>query len=323
MIKAIYCKILNEYKIHAAVAQKAKNYAKKFEKQAFRGKKCESYNQYEAVITRWYHTIEKGLAYIEYRAGFGKKNIDYLLLSMENYVKDGYDQSALFFQTALSTLDAYIDKNKKYGIDTSILENRVAQFSNKHNQLGGTICFEPVSLDEIQQLGYKEFITSRHSMRHFANEPIELERVKCAIELAQHTPSACNRQGWRSIIIENKEILSKVLANQNGNEGFGHEFDKLILVVTDTQYFNIDRELFQPFIDGGMYAQSLLNALHYYGIASVPLSASLNPSQEKNVRKYLQLKESEMLIMFIGIGAYPEKCQTTRSERRKAAITVF
>ena len=70
-----------------------------------------------------------------------------------------------------------------------------------------------------------------------------------------------------------------------------------------------------------MYAQSVINALHYYHIASVPLSASLSINQEKRVRNIIGLENSEILIEFIGIGNYPEECKTTMSYRREDKTT--
>ena len=53
------------------------------------------------------------------------------------------------------------------------------------------------------------------------------------------------------------------------------------------------------------------------------MSASLTKEQEENVRKLLKLDPAEVLIMFIGIGNYPDECQTTRSERKPAEYTVI
>ena len=72
-----------------------------------------------------------------------------------------------------------------------------------------------------------------------------------------------------------------------------------------------------------MYAQSIINALHYYHIASVPLSASLKKNQEENIRRILALDDAEVLIMFIGIGNYPDDCKTTRSERHEARYLII
>ena len=291
-------------------------YFDRFKKYSFSGYKCIDEKQYEAVITRWYHTIEKGLSYINFRAGFGKNNLNALLTSMENYIKDGYSCDAFFYRTALSTLKAYQEKNAKYGYVNEELNSRIAKLSGTPNSCGGTIDEGIVDAFEVQRLGYKNFVLSRHSMRHFSKEPIDKEKLDAVLSLAQHTPSACNRQGWQARVILNNELIKKTLENQNGNEGFGQEFTGLILVTGDLRCFNRDRELFQAYIDGGMYCQSILNALHYEHIASVPLSASLTLEQEKNISELLHVGENEVFIMFIGIGNYPQEGLTTRSERK-------
>lgn len=297
---------------------KNEDYISRYKKFSFTGYKCIDEKQYEAVITRWYHTIEKGLAYTDFRAGFGKDNLNALLTSMENYIADGYSSEAFFYKTALSTLAAYQEKNAANDYVDEELNARIAQLPGTANDVGGTIDPGIVSEDEVRRLGYADFVSSRHSMRHFSEEPVDREKIDRAIALAQHTPSACNRQGWQSRVVLDKELIRQVLANQNGNRGFGQEFTGLILVTGDIRCFNRDRELYQVYIDGGMYSQSILNALHYEHIASIPLSASLTSVQEDNVRKLLKIGKSEVLVMFIGIGNYPAEGLTTRSERRQA-----
>lgn len=323
MIKKIITEKKKEIQDKLKIHKQNQLYEKRFLAFSFYGNKCENEKQYEAVITRWYHTIEKGLAYVNFRVGFGNNNINSLLTAMENYIADGYSSETFFYRTALSTLKAYQDKNLKYGLKNEKLDERIKKLPGEPNNAGGIISFSHIEKDMIQNLGYAEFINNRHSLRHFSNQPVDMETVKRALELAQHTPSACNRQGWRTRVIINKEILKNVLANQNGNEGFGNEIDKLILVTSDLRCFNRDREIYQAFIDGGMYAQSILNALHYENIATIPLSASLTTVQEKNVRKMLGMHDAEVFIIFIGIGNYPDKCQTTMSARHAADITVI
>jgi nitroreductase len=189
--------------------------------------------------------------------------------------------------------------------------------------LGGAVEVQIKTEDQIKKMDYADFIRSRHSMRHFSNAPIEKEKLERVAKLAQHTPSACNRQGWQMRIIINKDLIKEVLKYQNGNEGFGHQFTGLILITGDVRCSNHDRELFQVYIDSGMYAQSVLNALHYEHIASCPLSASLTSSQEEKVRDILNIEDAEVLVMFIGIGNYPDDGLTTRSERRGEQIIFF
>lgn len=298
------------------------SYFNNYYKYAFVDGRCKTYKQYEASITRWYHTIEKGLAYKDYRAGFGKDNIDILITSMEEYSKK-YDVTAFFYQTAMSTLNEYVRKNEEFGYIDEELNRRILNLPGKSNECGGTMEFIPLTRAELEHANFEIYSKNRHSIRDFSESPVDMKNIEVAIELAQYTPSACNRQGWKTYIIKEKQILKDVLQYQNGNRGFGHKFDKLILITGDLQCFNRERELHQVFIDGGMYAMRVLDSLFYKGIATVPLSASLTKEQEIRVRQLLNIDHSEVLIMFIGIGNYPEQCQTTRSERRPSEYTVI
>lgn len=291
------------------------NYYKLFEKYSFADRQCVSPIQFEASITRLYHTIEKGLAYKDYRAGFGKNNIKDLIISLEQYSYQGYDTSTFFYETALSCLNAYVKKNKEHGIEDVELEERIQKLPGKANEFGGTIVIS--APEHPERLTYEQLLKSRHSIRHFSNKPVDIDILKEAIKLAQYTPSACNRQGWKTRIVANKEKLKSVLANQNGNRGFGQEFDKLLVITADLRAQQKSREIFEAFIDGGMYAENILNSLYAKGIGSVPLSAALTPEQERNVRATIGLDEAEVLIMFVGVGNYPEEeFLTTRSERK-------
>lgn len=297
-------------------------YGKVFLRYSFVDCKCSSFEQYEASITRLYHTIEKGLSYANYRAGFGKGNIEALIVSLEQYVKKGYDTSAFAYESALSCLYAYMKKNNEYGYEDKLLEERVRKMPGHENGYGGTI---QVSCPESpENLNYEQLVKMRHSIRHFSDTPLDMETIKDAISLAQYTPSACNRQGWRTRIVADREKVKEILLNQNGNRGFENEIDKLLVVTADLRAQQKNRELYQAFIDGGMYAENILNALYYKGIGSVPLSASLTTNQEKAIRKLLDIEPSEVFILFIGVGNYPKSpFLTTRSERRKADIEIY
>lgn len=297
-------------------------YYKKFEENSFIDCSCRTAEQFEASIIRLYHTIEKGLSYENYRAGFGKENVCNLLISLEQYSSKGFDTSAFFYETALSCLKEYLRKNKENGHEDSELELRVNKLPGKANKSGGTILVSaPV---HPENLTYEQLVTMRHSIRHFSKEPVDGNLLQEAIKLAQYTPSACNRQGWKTRIVADKERIKTIIANQNGNRGFGQEFDKLLVVTSDLRAQQKSRELFQAFIDGGMYAESVLNCLYSKGIGSVPLSASLTAEQEKNIRKVVGMDDAEVFILFVGVGNYPKgEFLTTRSERKPIKVEVI
>lgn len=317
LLKKIYNKLFGVNDIEL----KGRQYMSLFEKNSFHGIECLNYQHYEAVITRLYHTVEKGLCFKNYRAGFGNKTISEIVLLMNNYSKCGYSVETDFYKTALSVLDRYIKKNEKYGYINDELNTMFKELPGVANERGGVIKL-PASINN-EEKNFKELLETRHSIRFFSDKDVDISKIITAIELSQLTPSACNRQAWSTLVIKNKNIIKSVLENQNGNSGFGDFINVLLLVVSDLRYFNNDRELFQPFIDGGMYAQNLLNSLAYYNLASCPLSASLTKIQEQNIRKILDIEESKVFVLFIGVGNYCDENITTMSSRRKAEIKII
>lgn len=301
-----------------------KNYYFKFNKFAFTDCECKCPEQFEACIVRLYHIIEKGLSYNEnYRAGFGRTFIEKLLSTLEEYSAK-YSTKTFFYETALACLNEYIRKNEEFGLADPELKRRIDNLPGHTNESGGTITVSAPDLTVLHKMNFEQLIKSRHSIRHFSPKPVDISIIKNAVKLAQYTPSACNRQGWKTRVIVDKNLMSTILSNQNGNMGFGQEIDKLLVITSDIMAQQKVREIFQAFIDGGMYAQNVLNALHYSGVGTIPLSASLTLSQENNIRKALKINEAEVIILFIGVGNYPEgEFLTTRSARKPIEVEVI
>lgn len=277
----------------------------------------DSYEQLEARITKVYHSIEKGFSYDEIRLGFGVDVLNELLELLELYRSKGYSTTSHCYRTALSNLNEYIKLHEERKYDVSELKKQVSSLGHEEENLGGALTIKKEETLAKTKLSFKDFSLSRHSIRNFSDVPVDIEVIKEALYIAQNTPSACNRQGWKVRIVSNPDIKSTLQKNQNGNRGFGEVVDKYILVTTDVQYFARPREFNQPYIDGGMYSMNLLYALHYVGLATVSLSASLTPKQEKNIRNALNISDSENLILFIGVGNYKDEFKIPKSDRRE------
>lgn len=130
-------KIKRNFNSRRAVNKGTQAYAARYKEYSFFGTQCRDERQYEAVITRWYHTIEKGLAYENFRPGFGKNNISSLTAAMEHYIKAGYSTDTFFFQAALSAIEQYIQKNRSYGLETLELEEKVDKVKLAGTKPGG------------------------------------------------------------------------------------------------------------------------------------------------------------------------------------------
>lgn len=282
-----------------------------------------TFEQLEARITKAYHSIEKGLSYNNIRLGFGKKALNELLDLMVLYKKNNYPLDSECYRTALSNLEEYIDLHEQNNFDIANLKNEFIELGGISNKSGGVKQIKKEEVLNSIKGDFQVFSNSRHSIRDFSQEPVEISLIEKALELAQNTPSACNRQAWKARIIAGEKHKEIITNNQNGNAGFGDKVDKYILITTDLQYFAKPRERNQSFIDGGMYAMNLLYGLHYNGLATIPLSASLTDTQESAIRQELDITESENFILIIGVGNYSESCKIPKSTRRSPKVRIY
>ncbi|RCJ14711.1 nitroreductase [Nostoc sp. ATCC 43529] len=134
--------------------------------------------------------------------------------------------------------------------------------------------------------------------------------------MAQKTPSVCNRQSSKVYVFSSDEDKRKVLSYQSGNRGFGDQASKVLIVVSDLENFTLIGERNQCWIDGGMYAMSLVYALHSLGLATCCLNWSVEHSVDKALKKSTNIKDSESIIMMIAIGHLPEELRVAQSPRK-------
>lgn len=313
------------YQINKRKSRKLINFdTKRFFEHSF-GKNKLTFSQYEAKITKEYHSIEKGLSYENLRFGFGKDVLNNLIKLMTAYKKEGHPLDTHFYLTGLSNLKKYIRIHNKNDYNVDSLEriyNKLAVDTPDNNQ-GGVHFKTKEDIINESKADFYTFSNSRHSIRDYSSEPVKHEDIKKSIKLASNAPSACNRQPWKIRVVEDKDLKKKLQLNQNGNRGFGDYIDKFIIITSDVQYYDIMRERKQSEIDGGMFAMNLLYAFHYYNIASIPLSASLHMKQENNLRKIFNIKDSENFIMFIGIGKMKDEFKIAKSSRRPLQYDTF
>lgn len=162
----------------------------------------------------------------------------------------------------------------------------------------------------------ERFFTSRHSVREFDPErPVSQEDLLLATSLAGRSPSVCNRQATRVRFAVNDVSKNTLLSFQNGNSGFGF-IPVVALITSDVRLFTGADERNQAWIDGGIFAQSLVLALHGLGLASCMLNMSLSNSAADSLRTAMSIGAHELLITQVAIG-YPSRVhRRARSPRR-------
>jgi nitroreductase len=275
----------------------------------------------EIIFT--YHAIEKGLSLKDIRLGFGADKINKLIDLLMRYIDLGYSTNQMQIQAALYVISEYVEYHNRnnYNLSNAKLESFNFRYylNNSEFKLGGVINLSKAEVLKQLESNFHDFAKSRYSIRNFSGEEVDIGLINKAIDIAQKSPSVCNRQSSRVYIIKDikaKEALGKI---QNGNRGFGHIVDKYIIVTSSLNSFRIVGERNQSYIDGGMYAMSLLYGLHYVGLAACALNWSVEQSVDKEIRRYIPIPNLENIILIIAVGNYPEKFSVARSCRNNAS----
>ena len=276
-------------------------------------------NSLEAKIYRQTHTIEKGMSISKPRVGFGVKKIEELVELLKLYISEGFDLSNSAFINAIGVMYSYMDFQKSKGYENEELYLLIESFHlpHKSDQEYGIKSISKSKLNNNINGTFKQFFCSRHSVRQYEDKAVSIEDIKQAIELAQKAPTACNRQA--SKVYMNKDCITNVKLGKliAGNTGFEDDVKNYLVLTVYISSFYDPFERNQLYVEGGIFACALVEALHYYGIASCILQNGERRNMQKQLRKVCSnIPQSEKIIMFIAIGYYKEEITYAVSNRK-------
>ena len=64
--------------------------------------------------------------------------------------------------------------------------------------------------------GFLDLAGRRRSVRAYASQPVEREKIERCLEAARLAPSACNSQPWTFIVVDNPDLREQVAAATGG-----------------------------------------------------------------------------------------------------------
>lgn len=262
-------------------------------------------------ISKIAHTLEKSMSYKETREGAGYANsikLLNLLKSAENKELGLYDKIGAMILRKFCTRN--INDNKFLNILNQIpnypeVDSKYGMINMSESDFHNGCLNEP-----------EAFFNSRFTLREFKNKKVEKEILHRALLLAQKTPSSCNMQPWHVYSVEDEEQQQTILKYQTGNRGFGHKIQNLLIITADQSSFISSSERYQHWIDGGLYAMSLIYALHSLGVASCCLNWSEDPKKDKEIRKNINIKGNHSIVLILAYG-YPDNDNLVCASPRK------
>jgi nitroreductase len=283
--------------------------AKRFAFASAMGAAPRTETQYSALVTMAYHQIEKGLSLPSPRHFFGQEPLRKVFVLLERFGGQYPDSEATF--AALDALQAYVDWHRQRDLNSPVLEGVVARLRPLQHRYGradsnghGAVLHVPHPPAPVEPALREHLFAGRRSIRDFGPEDVPLAMIEEAVRLALNAPSVCNRQGWRLRCLHDRATIDRALRHQNGNRGFGHTVNRLLVVTSTLGSFVYPGERNEAWIDGGLFAMSLMLALHSLGLASCPLNWNHEPATDRAFRREFDVPDDEVVIMFIAVGQY-------------------
>lgn len=289
------------------------------------------YFKYSAIYTRYntqlklksfiikgYHVVEKGLTMPNVRLGFGKERVFELVNLCHKYQDLNYDCTDPAYIHAISVLNEYLyfHEKRNFVLDDDIMKainilssNTRSKFASEQRHYVDGSFFNNINES------FEKFALSRRSVRNFTDEDISSEIFKKCIELSLASPSPCNRQPNRVYIIKNKDLITEVLKLQNGNRGFGHLGNALVVFTSDVSLFHDTYERNEGFLNSGKFIMSFIFGLHYYEIGSCCLNWSVSPKKDILLRKLLSIPDREAITMTLICGKTPDEFYCAQSPK--------
>lgn len=266
-----------------------------------------------------YHKLEKGLCMPGPQRFFGYDPATATLQLLAAWRAKGLATNDPVYRGAVEALYAYRQRIEDAPAEkTALLKNKLDQELAQHAR--HTELSTPIpasSINDTQALEYfSALVHARRSQRCFSTKPVALSLIQNAINLAQLSPSACNRQPNKVHVYSDRGKIDGLLTLQNGNRGFGHTIPTLLILSAESSCFFDASERHEPYIDGGLFAMSLLFALQAQGLSSCCLNWCVEPAQDTQAHQLGQIPASEKIIMYLAVGYADENSKVPRSPRR-------
>lgn len=154
-----------------------------------------------------------------------------------------------------------------------------------------------------------EGILTRRSIRKYSEKKVNKEQIHELIKAGMYAPSARNQQPWHFIIIDDRQLLNKMMSIHPYAKMLG-QAQWAILVCGDEKL-----ELSKGYwvVDCSAAAQNILLAAHGSGLGAVWLGLHPREERKNDIRKLFGLPDHIQPLSLISVG-YPaeEKEQPER-----------
>ena len=272
---------------------------------------------YESIILT--HTLEKGMEHFELRP-FAIKKTGYIMRLIKRETKFENYNDTFSFINGINSLREYKKIYEENGWKDKDEYKNVTHFLKEYidvpQQKAGAYILTKKELENDYKIDYLKFLKSRHSTRNYKNEPIKLNDVQKAVEMAKYSASSCNRQYIKLHFYPSGKMRDNVIHFALGKGGLYLEGVNTFIVTFDVNGLSGPGERNQGYFNAGLYSTNLINAFHSLGIGTCFIQFSNSVKEEENLKKMNEIPEYERIAVILFGGYYAEKSIFAVSPRK-------
>ena len=262
------------------------------------------------------HSLEKGMGVRTVKKGYGIDKATRLIELLKTMQNKNLTVCYVYHE-GIAVLNAYIKFQNDNNYDIKKIEelSKTLDMNNTSNFAAGFNNLSKDILETGMNTDFESFVTSKHSMRMFSFAPIANETFHKALSNALYAPSACNRQPCKvyyTFESTKNQYIGKLVP---GNKSFEKDIPYYCVITADRSLFG-PNELFQWYVNGGIFISYLTLALHSLGIGSCIFQWPDFHETESQLRNYIHINPSEAIIAIIGFGMYPESAKCICAQRK-------
>jgi nitroreductase len=143
-----------------------------------------------------------------------------------------------------------------------------------------------------------EGLLSRRSIRKYTGEKIDEETIRSIIKAGMYAPSANNRRPWHFIIVDDREIMKKIM-KVHPYSAMLSEASHAVIVCGDEKLENGPGYYV---LDCSAATQNILLAAHALGLGGVWLGVEPRSERKKAIKEIFGLPEYIHPVSIISIG---------------------
>lgn len=301
------CKIWREYMIDASVFCK------------YYMEECDKKGDYEYRMLMFVHNIEKGMCMPNPRP-FGKEKITKLMDMIKTCERENRYVNSSAYKMSVSILYQWVLFYKEHGWNDELVKNVEIFLDNYDaNTKGLDVGYKVAQKKDMTVNGsasFDEVIKSRRAVRTFADKKLDAGVVRECICIAQAAPTACNRQMIKIYQISSRDKCDVITDTIYGASGFTRDTVDYFALTYDVKSLDYYGERNQGYLNAGLVAMNLANALHSRGIGSCFIQWANTASEERKVKKKLGISDTEHIAVVLGAGYYADEMYIAKSCRR-------